>query len=90
MSWLLFLDESGHDHKAMPYEACGGTAIHAGQSWPFVQAVQRLESGCFGAPLGLYKKELRGSTPLDKKRYPIRTRRGRRKKKEATPSEPPK
>ena len=20
MSWLLFMDESGHDHKTMPYE----------------------------------------------------------------------
>lgn len=37
MSWLLFMDESGHDHKNMPYEVRGGVAIHAGQLWPFVQ-----------------------------------------------------
>jgi len=69
MSWLLFLDESGHDHKAMPYEVRGGTALHARQLWPFVQAVQRLELDCFGAPLALYKTELKGSTLLDKKRF---------------------
>lgn len=48
MSWLLFLDESGHDHKKMPYEVRGGVAMHAGQLWPFVQAMQRLELECFG------------------------------------------
>lgn len=69
MSWLLFLDESGHDHKHMPYEVRGGVAIHAGQLWPFVQAMQRLELDCFGGPLNLYKKELKGSTLLDRKRF---------------------
>lgn len=69
MSWLLFLDESGHDHKFMPYEVRGGIALHASQLWPFVQAMQRLEIDCFGASLHLYRKELKGSTLLDKKRY---------------------
>ena len=69
MSWLLFLDESGHDHKNTPYEVRGGVALHAGQLWPFVQAMQRLELDCFGGPLSLYKKELKGSTLLDRKRF---------------------
>ena len=69
MSWLLFLDESGHDHKQMPYEVRGGIAVHAGQLWPLVQAIQRLELDCFGVELHQYKKELKGSTLLDKKRY---------------------
>jgi hypothetical protein len=69
MSWLLFMDESGHDHKKMPYEVRGGVAIHAGQLWPFVQAMQRLELECFGGQLSLYKKELKGSTLLDRKRF---------------------
>lgn len=69
MSWLLFLDESGHDHKQMPYEVRGGVALHAAQLWPFVQAMQRLELDCFGCQLHLYGKELKGSTLLDKKRY---------------------
>ena len=65
----LVLDESGHDHKAMPYEVRGGVAIHSSQLWPFIQGMQRLELDCFGCPLALYKKELKGSTLLDKKRF---------------------
>jgi hypothetical protein len=44
-------------------------AIHASQLWPFIQAMQRLELDCFGCQLLLYKKELKGSTLLDKKRF---------------------
>lgn len=69
MSWLLFLDESGHDHKQMPYEVRGGIALQDSQLWPFIQAMQRLELDCFGGQLHQYKKELKGSTLLDKKRF---------------------
>ena len=69
MSWLLFLDESGHDHKNMPYEVRGGIALRAGQLWPFVQAMQRLELESFGCELHQFRKELKGSTLIDAKRY---------------------
>ena len=69
MSWLLFMDESGHDHKQMPYEVRGGIALHAGQIWNFIQAVRRLELDCFGTELALFKKEIKGSTLLDRKRF---------------------
>lgn len=69
MGWLLFLDESGHDHKQMPYEVRGGVAIHVSKLWPFVRAVQQLELNAFGGELHLYKKELKGSTLLDAKRF---------------------
>jgi hypothetical protein len=69
MSWLMFLDESGHDHKQMPYEVRGGVALHVSKLWPFVRAVQQLELNAFGAQLHLYQKELKGSTLLDKKRF---------------------
>jgi hypothetical protein len=69
MSWLLFLDESGHDHRQMPYEVRGGIAIEDSELWPFVQAMQRLELESFGAQVHQYRKELKGSTLLDKKRY---------------------
>ncbi len=69
MSWLLFLDESGHDHKQMPYEVRGGIALSAGQLWAFVQAMQRLELDSFGCHLHQYATELKGSTLLDKKRF---------------------
>jgi hypothetical protein len=69
MSWLLFLDESGHDHKQMPYEVRGGVALHVSQLWAFVRTMQKLELDCFGCQLALYRKELKGSTLLDRKRF---------------------
>ena len=58
MAWLLFIDESGHDHKTTPYEVRGGFAIHVGSLWPFVQEMQRLEADCFGTRLDAYGKEI--------------------------------
>lgn len=69
MSWLLFLDESGHDHNSMPYEVRGGIALHAGELWPFVQDVQRLELASFGTVLHQFRKELKGCKLLDKDRF---------------------
>jgi hypothetical protein len=69
MSWLLFLDESGHDHKTTPYEVRGGVAIHAGELWSFVWAVQGLELDAFGAELSQFRKELKGSRLLNKDRH---------------------
>lgn len=69
MAWLLFLDESGHDHRQMPYEVRGGIAIQDEQLWPFTRAVQQLEQFAFGCSLHDFQKELKGSTLLDKKRF---------------------
>ena len=69
MSWLLFLDESGHDHKQMPFEVRGGVALQDSQLWPFVQSMHRLELECFGAHVHQYKKEIKGSSLLDTKRF---------------------
>lgn len=69
MSWLLFLDESGHDHKHCPYEVRGGVALHVSKLWPFVQRLQQLERLAFGARLHEYRKELKGSKLLDKDRF---------------------
>jgi len=68
LAWLLFLDESGHDHKSMPYEVRGGIALHASELWAFVQAVQRLELEAFGTPLHQFGQELKGCKLLDKDR----------------------
>lgn len=68
MSWLLFLDESGHDHRTTPYEVRGGIALHAKEVWPFVQDMQRLELTAFGTPLQQFRKELKGCKLVDKDR----------------------
>ncbi|GLQ87867.1 DUF3800 domain-containing protein [Dyella flagellata] len=69
MSWLLFLDESGHDHKNCPYEVRGGIAIHASKLWPFVKQLLNAEVNAFGANLREYSKELKGAKLLDRDRF---------------------
>jgi len=69
MSLLLCLDESGHDHRNMPYEVHGGVALHAKKLWPFVQALVTLEHACFGDRLARFQKEIKGSHLLDKDRF---------------------
>ena len=69
MSWLLFLDESGHDHNSMPYEVRGGIALQDMEVWPFVQEVQRLELASFGVVLHQFRTELKGCKLLDGDRF---------------------
>jgi len=68
MSWLFFIDESGHDHKTTPLEVRGGVALHAGKLWSFIQGWQRLEEDAFGVRLRDYGKEAKGHKLLDKDR----------------------
>ncbi|KYF83890.1 hypothetical protein BE17_12835 [Sorangium cellulosum] len=69
MSYILFLDESGHDHRTMPYEVRGGVILHASKLWPFVQGMRRLEMSSFGATLASVGSELKGHRLLDKNRF---------------------
>ena len=69
MSWLLFMDESGHDHRNMPFEVRGGVALHASKIWSFVQDFFALEQDCFGARLADYGKEIKGSKLLERKHF---------------------
>ncbi len=69
MSLLLFLDESGHDHRTMPYEVHGGFALHANKLWPFVKALTNLEQVSFGDALSRFRTEIKGSKLLDKDRF---------------------
>ena len=69
MSYLLFVDESGHDHKIAPYEVTGGVALHVSQLWQLVQQMQRLELEAFGVRLAEYRIELKGSKLLARNRF---------------------
>ncbi len=64
MSWLLFQDESGHDHKNMPLEVRGGIALHASKVWDFVKSVEKCEEHCFGVRLSEFGSEIKGSKLL--------------------------
>lgn len=69
MSYLFFLDESGHDHKSCPYEVRGGIVLHASRLWRFVQDFANFEESCFGVRLAEFKVEIKGSFLLEKKRF---------------------
>ncbi|MCJ7543138.1 MAG: DUF3800 domain-containing protein [Phycisphaerae bacterium] len=69
MSFLLFIDESGHDQRITPYEVWGGIAIHASKLWAFISAVRTLEQSVFGAYLHQYGSEIKGSKLLQKERF---------------------
>lgn len=69
MSYLLFLDESGHDHRETPYEVRGGIALRADRLWPFIQGMQRLEQESFGDALHRHRSEVKGCKLLDKDRF---------------------
>src|SRR3989442_12954700 len=69
MAWFLFMDESGHSHKELPYERHGCYALADTHLWPFVQDVLRLELSCFGARLAEYKSEVKGMKLLGKDRF---------------------
>jgi hypothetical protein len=68
MAWLLFIDESGHDHKLSPLEVRGGVAMHVGKLWNFIQAWQRLEQSAFGTALADFGSEAKGYKLLDRDR----------------------
>lgn len=68
MAWLLFMDESGHDHKHAPLEVRGGVAIHTSKLWGFVRGWEHLERDSFGVLLSAYGKEGKGSKLLDRDR----------------------
>lgn len=68
MTWLLFVDESGHDHRHLPFEVRGGIALHVGQLWSFIEAGRRLEEHCFGVALRTFGKEAKGAKLLDRDR----------------------
>ena len=58
MSFLFFLDESGHDHRNMQYEVRGGVVLHSGTLWSFVRDMMALEVDAFGDRLHLYGTEI--------------------------------
>jgi hypothetical protein len=69
MSYLLFMDESGHDHRSCPYEVRGGLVMHARRLWPFIRAMNALEQASFGTMLRDYGSEIKGHSPLDRDRF---------------------
>lgn len=70
MSYLLFMDESGHD-GSHAYEVRGGIALPVERVWRFTQAMRGLEGRCFGDLLRNHGSELKAIKLLQKRRLRI-------------------
>lgn len=68
MSWLLFIDESGHDRKKLPYEVRGGIAIHASKLNSAILTTKDAISTLYGGQF-LEKGEIKGSGLLKPKNF---------------------
>jgi hypothetical protein len=64
---LLFMDESGTDHKEAPYEVLAGVAIREHDLWNLIQAIRSTERSCFGTLLSTTNVEIKGNKLLRKK-----------------------
>ena len=69
MSWLLFIDESGHDRAASPYEVLAGMAIQDQAVRAIVRRLHDVEIQSFGRRYSDGPRELKGKVLLKKKVY---------------------
>jgi hypothetical protein len=64
---LLFIDESGHDHKETPYEVLAGVAVRERDLWNLIQAVRNAELEFLGLHMAEVGLEMKGRKLLKKK-----------------------
>ena len=67
MAWFLFIDESGHDRRASPYEVLAGVAIQDQAVSGVISELQEAESRCFGRRYSDGPRELKGKALLKRK-----------------------
>jgi hypothetical protein len=67
MAWFLFIDESGHDRKASPYEVLAGVAIQDRFLWSLVNELHEIEVATFGRRYSAGNGELKGTKLLKTK-----------------------
>jgi hypothetical protein len=67
MSYLLFIDESGHDRRHAPYEVLAGLAIEDRVLWDLILDLQAVEILLFGTRYTKGSAELKGSKLLTSK-----------------------
>lgn len=69
MGYLLFVDESGQDHRRSPYEVLAGAAVHDTQLWNLVCAIQDAEPRFFGKRISNDREELKTRHLLRRKTF---------------------
>lgn len=67
MAYFLFIDESGHDRKASPYEVLAGVAIQDRVLWNLINDVHKAEFKFFGRRYSEGNSELKGTKILKTK-----------------------
>ena len=67
MAWFLFIDESGHDRVASPYEVLAGVAIQDRALRELVGCLHDAEFDAFGRRYSDGHRELKGSVLLKRK-----------------------
>ncbi len=66
---LYFIDESGHDHGASPYEVLAAVAVQEKDLWNLIQAIRAAELEFFGVHLASVGIEFKGTKLLKRKTF---------------------
>jgi hypothetical protein len=69
MAYLLFIDESGHDLRASPYEVLAGVTVADKDLWNLITTIQRLETEHFGQRITEGALELKAKKLLKRKTF---------------------
>jgi hypothetical protein len=73
---LLFVDESGQDHRDMPCEVLAGAVVAQGDLWNLIKAIRAAEKNHFGDYLrNLRVSEIKAKKFLKRKRFRIANQR---------------
>ena len=67
MAWFLFIDESGHDRTASPYEVLAGVAIQDHAVREVIGQLHQEEIRSFGRRYSAGSRELKGRVLLKKR-----------------------
>ncbi len=71
MAYFLFIDESGQDRKASPYEVLAGVSIQDSELWNLIQRIHDLEKDIFGMRISEGNLELKAKKLLKRKTFRI-------------------
>ncbi len=69
MSYLLFIDESGHDGRESPYYVLAGICIEDKFLWKLICKIQDVEEEFFGCRISEGALELKGKKLLNRKTF---------------------
>lgn len=70
MSWAFFIDESGQDQRASPYEVLAAVAVEDRQIWPLIRQISDAQQYFFGMRLfEAYGREAKAQKLLNAKTF---------------------